>query len=135
MRRVRSALISATLASLAAVMLAITAVPAQAVPASRLVLSIYRGDTVNPAALVSRVTLTCNPDGGTHPNPQKACNALRQVGGNFDRLPGDQRVCPFIFFPFTATANGSWQGRVVIFHRTYTNSCFLQRATAPVFDF
>jgi hypothetical protein len=135
MRRVRSALISATLASLAAVMLAMTAVPAQAATSSKLLLSIYRGDTASPAALVSRVTLTCDPDGGTHPNPKKACNALRQAGGNFDRLRGDHRVCPDIFFPFTATANGIWQGRVVIFQHTYPNRCYLQRATAPVFDF
>ena len=59
MTRVRSALISGALATLAAVMLGMTAVPARAATSSRLVLSIYRGDTVSPAALVSRVMGSC----------------------------------------------------------------------------
>jgi len=135
MTRVRSALISGALATLAAVMLGMTAVPARAATSSRLVLSIYRGDTVSPAALVSRVILTCNPDGGTHPQPATACDALRSVNGHVENLPGNPGICPFIFAPQTATANGEWRGHVVRFQQTYSNSCVLHRATTPVFDF
>src|SRR5437763_1457765 len=91
MARVHSALISATL----------TAVPAQAATSSKLVLSIYKGDTASPAALVSRVTLICNPDGGTHPQPGTACDALRSVNGHIENLPGNPGICPLIFAPQT----------------------------------
>ena len=50
-------------------------------------------------------------------------------------LPGNPGICPFIFAPQTATANGEWRGHVVRFQQTYSNSCVLHRATTPVFDF
>src|SRR5215471_7062679 len=98
MRRIRSALLSVSLAALAGAMVAMMVVPAQAAtPRSHLVLSIYRGETADAGALLARVTLTCNPDGGTHPHPDQACDALRSVHGHIENLPGDPGVCPFIF--------------------------------------
>ena len=81
------------------------------------------------------MTLTCNPDGGTHPLPHKACNALRAVHGHIAALPGNPGICPFIFAPVTATAKGTWRGHLVTFQKTFPNSCVLHRATTPVFDF
>src|SRR5438270_473299 len=79
----------------------------------KLVLSIYKADTASPSALISRVTLTCNPDGGTHPQPATACDALRSVNGHIENLPGNPGICPLIFAPQTATASGRWRGHAV----------------------
>jgi hypothetical protein len=136
MRRLHATLISVTLAALAALMLAMTVTPARAASSSSwLVLSVYKGDTPSPATVLSTVTLTCDADGGTHPQPGKACDALRSVDGHIERLPGDPGICPLIFAPETATADGQWRGRYVHFQQTYSNSCVLHRALTPVYDF
>ena len=136
MRRLRSAVTCSALALLAALTLATTAVPAQAVLPSKLILSFYKGQTADPASLQRTAILTCDPDGGTHPQPVKACDALRSVNGYIAKLPGNPDIfCPLIFDPRTATAKGTWRGRPVRFQHTYGNDCELHRASTPVFDF
>ena len=80
-------------------------------------------------------TLRCSPTGGTHPHRAAACRALAAAGGRFSKLKGHpHEICPTIVAPVVATATGTWHGRRVSFHHTYTNACDLTRATAPVFE-
>lgn len=80
------------------------------------------------------VTLRCDPASGTHPEPKGACKVLGDAGGDVTKIPGQPgTLCPDIYDPVTATASGDYQGRQVIFRRTYPNRCDLARHTAPVF--
>jgi hypothetical protein len=82
------------------------------------------------------VKLTCNPDGGTHPNPTTACNSLRAASGDFNRLPPDPTVsCLFVYEPVQAYASGQWRGRAVTFAHTYGNACEAAVESGHVFDF
>lgn len=79
--------------------------------------------------------LTCEPAGGTHPEPAAACRDLTAAGGDFTKLPGDPfaGACPDVWQPVTATAFGWWQGRLTWYSRVYGNLCELQVTTGPVF--
>jgi hypothetical protein len=88
------------------------------------------------------VTLTCGPDGGTHPTPKAACDSLRRVGGNFNRLPNvPGGGCPAIFDPHLARATGYWQqsptGPVIVvdYSETFGNRCRAAIGTDNVFRF
>ncbi len=81
------------------------------------------------------VTLRCDPASGTHPHLESACRVLREAGGDITKIPGQPgTLCPTVYEPVTAIASGDYQGRRVMFRRTYPNSCDLARHTAPVFE-
>ncbi|MFF8989102.1 SSI family serine proteinase inhibitor [Streptomyces sp. NPDC014983] len=104
--------------------------PAQAVPrpgVNRLHLAITRsGDRADSALL------RCLPPRG-HPYAAQACAELMAARGDIDRIPAREVFCPRIYSPVTATARGRWNGRIVDFRRTYTNSCELRARTGAVF--
>ncbi|ONH60731.1 hypothetical protein CcI49_08965 [Frankia sp. CcI49] len=81
------------------------------------------------------VLLTCPPSPlATHPDPAGACAAIAAAGGDFNQLPVDPAVlCPAIYAPVTATADGRWGGRAVHWTKTFGNSCLLYVETHPVF--
>lgn len=81
------------------------------------------------------VTLTCGPDGGSHPYPRSACDQLRAVGGRLSQLNVDPGPCTREYNPQTVSATGIWEGRLVLFERTYPNPCVLERTTGAVFAF
>lgn len=91
-----------------------------------------------------KATLTCTPDGGTHPDPTAACNALRKVGGDFEKLtwtwPSDM-ACIQIYDPVWARATGRWQSSPegpthdVDHTKEFSNSCFATWYSNVVFDF
>ncbi|MGW4381007.1 SSI family serine proteinase inhibitor [Kitasatospora sp. NPDC004531] len=82
------------------------------------------------------VTLTCDPDGGTHPTPGAACGLLRSVGGDPGKLDVDPgAICTLESAPVTARLSGTWQGRPAAFSRTYGNPCELHARTGAVFRF
>jgi Subtilisin inhibitor-like len=103
--------------------------------------------SITPAGAVAKgtvttVKLTCTPDGGTHPTPKEACTSLRNVGGNFLRLPDVPNVrCPTIYDPVVASATGYWQSspsgpiRFVRYSETFSNRCFAAVGTDFVFRF
>lgn len=93
-------------------------------------------DHADPAK-VRTAALSCDPDGGTHANPDAACDALEEAGGSFGELaqPDSPTMCPLIYKPVTVHASGVWKGQPVEFHQTYSNSCVLQAETGPVFQF
>jgi hypothetical protein len=99
-------------------------------PASELTLSL---DDSN--GRVTTVTLECQPPGGTHSEPERACRALEAVDGDFDRLRSEPSACPMIWAPVTATATGHWRDRPVRFTHTYPNRCLSEAESAHVFAF
>jgi Subtilisin inhibitor-like len=68
---------------------------------------------IKPGAKPEHWTLRCDPAGGTHPNPQAACNALLHAKSPFAALP-DHVMCPMIpAGTNTATVKGTWFGKHV----------------------
>jgi hypothetical protein len=76
--------------------------------------------------------LTCDPDGGTHPQPQTACDALREVDGYIEGLDVDPGPCPYIFDPVGVEANGHWYGNPVSYAETFPNKCVMDRKLGPL---
>ena len=73
-------------------------------------------------------TLTCDPAGGTHPDPEAACAAL--VGNGDRALPPKRKdvVCSQVYGgPQTATIQGTWQGRTVRSSFSRTDGCEISR--------
>lgn len=90
----------------------------------------------SPGTAARVITLTCDPDGGTHPHAEKACELLRGVDGDFRRLNEQPNAfCPAVYDPVTAYETGLWRGREVGYKQTYGNSCWLAAATGAVFTF
>ena len=131
MIRTMSGLVAASAA------LVVPAAPASAVgggPAARLSSSLtltYMAE----AGFASAVKLTCDPDGGGHPDPAAACAALARAGADPAKLPPDDRMCILLYKPVTAQLKGEWRGRQVEWQHTYGNTCEMARATGVVFAF
>jgi Subtilisin inhibitor-like len=108
---------------------------AQAAPGSpSFILTIHNGEDVSGPVL-AQVTLTCEPPGGTHPNPVAACRALQSVGYDFSLLPPARgQFCPEIFQPVTVEAKAP-TGLKDLFVKTYPNRCFAAVDTDDVFAF
>jgi hypothetical protein len=102
---------------------------------SKLFLTIRAGETAK-AIPEAAVTLTCDPDNGSHPHATEACNRLREVDGDFTKLDRDTDImCPALWAPITVTAHGTWQGHPIDWQRTYSNACELRASTYPIFAF
>jgi hypothetical protein len=111
-----------------------TRVTADVRPRSSFRLTVTHGEKPDPAT-AKTATLTCEPAGGTHPDPKTACAQLAAVNGDFGALNVNPGPCFLIFDPYTVTATGYWRGTPVNFQRTYANSCILGRQTGAVFAF
>jgi hypothetical protein len=107
-----------------------TATRSAARPRSELVLS-YMAD----AGYAAAVTLTCDPAGGAHPTPAKACATLTKAGGQPGKLTPSPTICTLEYAPITAEVEGIWKGRAVRWSKTFPNSCDLTRATGVLFAF
>jgi subtilisin inhibitor-like len=101
-------------------------------PRSVMTLTRNDGETYNPYTAHS-VVLTCDPAGGTHPDPATACKQLDQVDGNFKALNVNPGPWSLIYRPVTVTAKGTWRGSNVNYKATFANSCVLERQTGAVF--
>lgn len=74
-------------------------------------------------------TLTCDPPGGTHPDPAWACASLEAAGGiaAFEPVPRDA-VCTEIYGgPATAQVTGTVDGEPVNADFSRTNGCEISR--------
>lgn len=97
------------------------------------------GSSMNPGGTVS---LTCSPDGdgGTHADPQAACDSLRAVGGDFTALPTVPDVaCIDLYDPVTVSAEGLWVGgdgvpQFVDYSEEFGNHCYAIVGTDMVFQ-
>lgn len=76
-------------------------------------------------------TLTCEPPGGSHPNPAAACQVLAAKGASaLPPVPPD-RMCTQIFGgPERATITGTWKGTAVSARLNRTNGCEIGRWNA-----
>lgn len=108
----------------------LTANPAAAAAGAEYKLSItQRGAT-------RTVTLTCAPDGGTHPSPAAACARLASAWGDPAMIaPKPGVFCVALWDPVTANATGIYFGRPISYTRTFSNMCWLNVATWEVFAF
>lgn len=126
-------LIPAALCSLA--LLGVVAPEASATHAgpSVLVLTMRDGDT---GGLLSVAVVACDPATGMHPDPASVCESLEPVGGDLSQLtPQPFAICPLIYQPVIATAQGIWQLRPVSYTATYPNSCVAAAESNGVFAF
>jgi hypothetical protein len=74
-------------------------------------------------AMPRRWTLTCDPAGGTHPDPQAACATLSTVKGPFAPVP-PHTMCPMIVSGSqVASITGSWDGHRVSASYSRDNGC------------
>lgn len=115
----------------------IAASPASALavgPVGELTLTLTYAGT---GTVVSQVTLTCEPTGGTHPHAQAACDDLIPVNGQIANIPPESGVaCPTYFLPVYATATGRWAGAADFYHKEFYNVCAATVETGGhVFDF
>jgi hypothetical protein len=134
MNRVRlSALRAAAVAIIAALPLLAAPALANAAGPSTFTLVLFSPDGHSASAR----TLTCDPDGGSIADPKLACDELRAVNGDFDKLMPDRQVlCAKHVDPIEAIAVGWWHGcRIAWASGVFPNLCELQRRTGSVFRF
>ncbi|MBP2474491.1 hypothetical protein JOF53_003363 [Crossiella equi] len=100
-------------------------------PESSLTLSIgpYEG-----AAAERTVSLTCDPDEGTHPTPALACQDLVKAGGDITKVGDPHTACTdHLEDPKIGIARGRWQGRVVDQQVVFGNPCEFATRSGYVF--
>ena len=69
--------------------------------------------TGKPGAKPEHWTLRCDPAGGTHPDPQAACDVLLHARSPFAAVPG-HLACPMIpAGAKSASVKGTWFGKHV----------------------
>jgi Subtilisin inhibitor-like len=104
--------------------------PGHSAPQSQLTLT-YRGQTGHADV----VRLTCNPDGGLHPEAGQACAILRSTGADPAKIKPAQLMCMMLYAPVTAQLAGTWRGKRVKWAHQYGNGCEMTRATGVLFKF
>jgi Subtilisin inhibitor-like len=80
------------------------------------------------AGVKSHWTLTCDPPGGTHPDPAAACRALQANGAK--ALPPVRKdvACTEVYGGAqTASVAGTWQGQRVRSSFSRVNGCEISR--------
>jgi hypothetical protein len=73
-------------------------------------------------------TLTCDPAGGDHPQPEQACDAIAAAGASvFEPVPSDT-ACTMVFGgPQKATITGTYRGKDVDASFSRENGCEIDR--------
>jgi hypothetical protein len=73
-------------------------------------------------------TLTCDPAGGTHPDPEAACAALAAKGKTAMPAVAKDMMCTQQYGgPQTAKVTGTWKGEAVDASFSRTNGCEISR--------
>lgn len=88
-------------------------------PATRLEVEVLS----KPGAEPQRWTLTCEPTGGDHPDPAKACADLAREPTPFAPPPGDAACTQIYGGPQTAVVRGTYQGKAVSVELARTDGC------------
>lgn len=85
---------------------------------------------------IASASLTCPPDGGSHPNPVAACEQLGRANGQIEGIPEDPGPCTLEFNPVIVAASGTWNGEPRHYKQEFSNRCVAVRTTGGViFDF
>jgi hypothetical protein len=72
--------------------------------------------------------LTCDPAGGTHPDPKTACRVLNANGAAALPAVPEDKVCTQIYGgPETATLTGTWQGSKIVSQFARNDGCQISR--------
>lgn len=95
-------------------------------PASELTISTTDG----PGQAPTMWTLTCDPPGGSHPDPAGACQALETARRPFAPVPADMRCTQVYGGPETAAITGTWRGERVDASYKRTDGCETARWNA-----
>lgn len=74
-------------------------------------------------AAPTRWTLTCEPAGGTHPDPETACRALADAAEPFAPVPADALCTQQYGGPQTATVRGTYRGQPVDLALSRVDGC------------
>jgi hypothetical protein len=120
-----------TIVAAAASAVTVLAAPATAEMTSSLTLTLE--DTQGGAT--NSVTLTCDPDGGTHPHFQQACDAMRRANGFPWALKPTGQPCTLNYSPVTAYMRGNWRIMNIAFKTTFSNRCAAAQLSDNVFQF
>ncbi|WP_017613793.1 SSI family serine proteinase inhibitor [Nocardiopsis salina] len=76
-----------------------------------------------------QVSLDCDPEGGTHPKAQEACDLIEEHG-SIEAVPAENDQCTMEYNPVKASSIG-WEE----YSETFSNPCLLGLAKGEVFDF
>ena len=85
--------------------------------------------TPSPDAPTKVWMLTCQPPGGTHPDPGAACATLTKLthAGNPFAEPPKGQICTQIYGgPQTAKIEGEWRGKAVAADYSRRNGCAMK---------
>jgi len=99
-----------------------TSTPAQ----SELKITVISGPGAEPTSW----TLTCDPPGGTHPDPAAACAAIEAAPHPFAPVPADMMCTQIYGGPETATITGTWHGEPVSASYKRNDGCEIARWNA-----
>ncbi|MFT4166422.1 MAG: SSI family serine proteinase inhibitor [Microlunatus sp.] len=77
-------------------------------------------------------TLTCDPVGGTHPDPQGACAALDNHRGALDPVPAGRACAQVYSGPERAQVAGTWRGEPISASLSRNDACQTARWNALV---
>lgn len=72
-------------------------------------------------------TLECDPAGGDHPDPEAACQSLRELKDPFTPVSPDAMCTEIFGGPQTATVTGTFRGDPVNAEFSRTNGCEIAR--------
>lgn len=70
-----------------------------------------------------QLTLTCDPAGGNHPQPEQACADLAREKQPFAPLTGSGRCTEIYGGPATAVVSGIYRDQKVVLKLARTNGC------------
>jgi Subtilisin inhibitor-like len=102
---------------------------AETSPKTSLTLAVDLGDGM----AAQEWTLTCDPPGGTHPQPELACAALEDVDPDVFAPVGPDQACTQIYGgPETATVRGLWNGMELDASFARNDGCEIARWDAVV---
>ena len=80
----------------------------------------------------TRWTLTCDPAGGTHPDPEGACAAVDGHRGALDPVPAGRACAQVYSGPERAQITGSWRGERISASLSRNDACQTARWNALV---
>ena len=105
--------------ALAAVLAPAATAASTTAPTTELTISVYGRLT----PVVREYRLTCDPDGGTHPQPKAACEAIRKSPGTIKPPPPTANCYDRVFGPEHAKVSGRLFGVEVAAEFNRRNSC------------
>jgi hypothetical protein len=74
-----------------------------------------------------KLTLSCDPPAGTHPNPADACERLAALDDPFAPPPTDEMCTELYGGPEEALITGTYRGTSVSYKLARTNGCEIDR--------